>query len=314
MLQLKKGYLVFIIAISLLYFGTKIRSVTAPVFGALFLAYLAYPFVRFTSRRLPKSIAAVLFYALIFSFIALLFYFILPTVSDGLGEIYKYISANSDVFSFLSREKLLSYISEKADSLSEFLKNTVNIISKCAVSVVLSCLFIMDYDTLKRSARSLIPEALVPSLLPAIREIDVVFRSFFRGQLLVSVILSAITYFTLLFLKIKLALILSVFYGIFCLVPTIGPIIGAIPVVAVSYLQSPSSALFALGAIILTQIIDNSVISPKIKADSVDISPAAAFTAIYLGAGFFGLFGIILGVPVYAALKIILRRVISAIV
>lgn len=310
---MKKSYFILIFAILLFYFGAKIRSVTAPVFGALFLAYLAYPFVRFTSRRLPKIVGAVLFYALIFSFVALIFYFILPTVSDGLGEIYKYISSNSHIFSFISREKLLSYISEKADSLSAFLKNTVNMVSKCAVSVVLSCLFVMDFDTLKQSARSLIPEALVPALLPAIREIDAVFRSFFRGQLLVSVILSAITYFTLLFLKIRLALILSIFYGIFCLIPTIGPIIGAIPVVAVAYLQSPSSAIFALGAIILTQIIDNSVISPKIKADSVDISPAAAFTAIYLGAGFFGLFGIILGVPVYAALKIILRRIISAI-
>lgn len=307
---------VFLVCLLLIlfYFGAKIREAAMPVCGALFLAYLAAPFVRFTSKiGIPKGFCAALFYIMIFSFVAVLLLFILPGVLDGLTEIYKYASLHSGVQSFIPRDKLLEFISEKADSISAFLKNAVGFLSKCTVSVILSCLFIMDSESIKEGFLSLIPEKIHMLFTPTLREINSVFRSFIRGQLLVSLLLSLITYIALIALKIKPALILSLLYGIFCLIPTVGPFLGAVPLVSVSYLQSPSRALFALGLVILTQAIDNTFISPKIKADSADISPAAAFTAIYLGASFFGIAGIILGVPIYASVKIILRRIIFAI-
>ncbi len=296
-----------------IYFGAKIKEVLSPVIGAAVLSYFARPFVAFFSKKLPKSVSAVLFYLLVFSLIALLVAFILPTVYSALTELYDYVSSLSGSISFISEKDILSFISKKADSVSQFLKNIFSFLSKSAVAVVLSCFFLMDSEAIDEGFASLIPEKMVPRIIPALREIDEAFSGFFRGQMLVSVILTVLTYVTLRILNVRFSLILAVLYGIFCLIPTAGPFIGAVPVIAAAYLKSPACALWASGIMILTQVLDNSILSPKIKADSVEISPAAAFLSLYLGAGFFGLPGVILGVPVYASLKIILRRVISAV-
>lgn len=296
-----------------IYFGAKIKEVLSPVIGAAVLSYFARPFVAFFSKKLPKSVSAVLFYLLVFSLISLLVAFILPTVYSGLTELYDYVSSLSGTFPFISEKDILSFISKKADSVSLFLKNIFSFLSKSAVAVVLSCFFLMDSEAIGEGFASLIPEKMVPRLIPALREIDEAFSGFFRGQMLVSVILTVLTYVTLRILNVRFSLILAVLYGIFCLIPTAGPFIGAVPVIVAAYLKSPACALWASGIMILTQVLDNSILSPKIKADSVEISPAAAFLSLYLGAGFFGLPGVILGVPVYASLKIILRRVISAV-
>lgn len=311
---MKKSYIFLIVTVLIfIYFGAKIREVLSPVLGAAVLSYFARPFVALLSKKLPKSLSAVLFYIIVFSLIALLVAFILPTVYSGLTELYDYVSSLSESYLFINEKSILSFISKKADSVSLFLKNIFSFLSKSAVAVVLSCFFLMDSESIGESFASLIPEKAFLHIIPALREIDEAFSSFFRGQLLVSVILTVITYATLRILGVRFALILSILYGIFCLIPTAGPFIGAVPVIAAAYLKSPASALWASGLMILTQVLDNSLLSPKIKADSVDISPAAAFLSLYLGAGFFGLSGVILAVPVYASVKIILRRVLAAI-
>ena len=305
---MKKSYIFLIVTVLIfIYFGAKIREVLSPVLGAAVLSYFARPFVALLSKKLPKSLSAVLFYIIVFSLIALLVAFILPTVYSGLTELYDYVSSLSESYLFINEKSILSFISKKADSVSLFLKNIFSFLSKSTVAVVLSCFFLMDSESIGEGFASLIPEKAFLHIIPALREIDEAFSSFFRGQLLVSAILSVITYTTLRILNIRFALILSILYGIFCLIPTAGPFIAA------AYLKSPASALWASGLMILTQVLDNSLLSPKIKADSVDISPAAAFLSLYLGAGFFGLSGVILAVPVYASVKIILRRVLAAI-
>lgn len=312
---MKKNY-IYIAAAAffiLYFFGGKLKELLSPIFGALVLTYLAYPFVKALSKKLPKSLAAVLFYLLIFALLSVLIAVIIPTVLSGIKELIEYVPIISKKYPLIRANNILSFLSGKEKSITQFLSNIVSFIAKSAAAVVLSCFFLMDPESLKEGFLSLIPSSKLPYIIPPLREIDLVFKNFFRGQMLVSLILTSATYISLYILKIKYALILSILYGIFCLIPTAGPFIGAVPVVAAAYLKSPVTALIALGIMILTQMLDNSFLSPKIKAVSVDISPAAAFIALYIGAGLFGLSGIIFGVPVYASLKIIMRRILSAI-
>ncbi len=311
----KNAFFIFSALTALIIFlFLRFGNLLSPIFSALLLTYIAAPFVKTLSKRLPSCVAAVLFYLILLALLGVLTAFILPAVADGLLGLSDFIAASADNLNFISKEDIIAYLYEQSDSIRLFLSSVAAHISKLTVGVILSCFFLSDIDALKRSALSLIPSSAVPTLLPPLREIDRTFKSFFRGQLLDSAILTLITYLTLLILKIDYAAVLSLLYGIFCLVPTVGPFIGAIPVAAVSYLESPSATLFSVAAIVLTQVIDNFLLSPKIKADSVEISPAAAFIALYLGAGLLGFPGIILGVPLYASIKIILRRLLSAIV
>lgn len=318
----KKNYILpsFIILFALfLFYGDKIKLVFSPIIAAMILTYIANPFVKCLSKRMPKIIAAILFYVLIIGLMSLLIAFIVPSLIEGINNLIDYLPKLSEIiteklpfadFSFTSISKFLS---GKSEYFTKFLKNTISFLVSALFSIVLSCFFLMDTSFFKNGISSVLPESLALKFLPAIREIDVVFKNFFRGQILLSFFLATITFILLLFIKVENALVLSLIYGIFCLIPNIGPFLGGVPIVSIAYLTSPLSALLSFFAVLLTQIIENVFLSPKIKADSVDISPAAAFIAIYVGAGFFGLPGIIFGVPVFASIKIIFRRLISAI-
>ncbi len=318
----KKNYILpsFIILFVLFFFyGEKIKLIFSPIIAALVLTYIANPFVKCLSKRMPKIIAAVLFYLLIIGVISLLIAFIIPSLIEGTDNLIAYLPKLGDAisekipFADFSFSSVTKFLSGKSQYFTKFLKNTLSFIVSSLFSIVLSCFFLMDTSFFKNGISSLLPESVTLKILPAVREIDTVFKNFFRGQILLSFFLSAITFTMLLFIRVENALVLSLIYGIFCLIPNIGPFLGGIPIVAIAYLTSPLAALLSFFAVILTQIIENVFLSPKIKADSVDISPATAFIAIYVGAGFFGLAGIIFAVPVFASVKIILRRLIAAI-
>ncbi len=320
--MIKKNYIlpsVVIIFALLFFFGDRIKTVFSPVLASLILTYIAYPFVKRLSERMPKIVAAILFYLLIISFISLLIAFIIPSLIEGIDNLIAYLPRLSETisekipFADFSLSSLSDFLSGKSAYFTGILKDTISFLISSLFAITLSCFFLMDTSFFKNGFSSLLPEALTVKLLPSLREIDAVFKNFFRGQILLSVLLSGITFIFLLFLKVENALVLSLIYGVFCLIPNVGPFLGGIPIVAVSYLTSPLTALLSFFAVLLTQVIENVFLSPKIKADSVDISPAAAFLSIYIGAGFFGLSGVIFAVPVVASVKIILRRIISAI-
>ncbi|MDO5477866.1 MAG: AI-2E family transporter [Clostridia bacterium] len=316
----KKNFIMpaFLIISAIIFFrGEKIISVFSPILAALILTYIASPFVSFMSQRMPKIIAAILFYALIAGFLVLLVAFIMPTLLSALRSFISYLP---DLYERLSSivpssvfSGITSYLSGKADNVALFLKSTFSFLVSSSFAVILSCFFLMDTSSFRKGISAVFPERITDKFLPVVREIDSIFKGFFRGQVVVSLFLSAITFILLLILGVKHSLVLSLIYGIFCFIPTVGPFLGGIPIVLIAYLSSPLSALLSLIAILLTQFLENTFISPKIKADSVDISPASAFIAVYLGAAFFGFSGILFGIPVLASVKVILRRLLSAI-
>ncbi len=309
--------LFLIVAVIIFLWGDKIKTTVAPIAAALILTYIAAPFVSLFSKRMPKIVASILFYVLTLGFCILLISFIAPTFLSALESFIAYLPrlslkiSEKLPFPIPSFSSFSNYLSGKADAISSFLRDTFSFLTSALFSIVLSCFFLMDTTFLKKGISSLIPERTSEKFLPAIREIDAIFKNFFRSQVVVAFFLSALTFIFLLILGIKHAFILSLIYGIFCFIPVIGPFIGGVPIVLIAYLNSPLTALLAFFSVLLTQFAENTFISPKIKADSVDISPASAFISVYLGASLFGFFGIIFGIPVFASIKIILRRLLA---
>ena len=309
--------LFLIFAAVIFIWGEQLKSVFLPILAALLLTYIANPFVSFFSRRMPKIVAAILFYIIIAALCILLISFIMPTFLSALEKFIAFLPALGERLSekipMVSCSSLSQYLKGKAEDISAFLKNAFSFITSASFAVVLSCFFLTDTSFLKKGLSSIFPDKILEKFLPVVREIDSVFKGYFRSQVVVALFLSALTFIFLILLRIKHAFILSLIYGIFCFIPFFGPFIGGVPIVIISYITSPITALLSLISVLLTQFIENTFLSPKIKADSVDISPASAFIAVYLGASFLGLFGVLFGIPIFASIKIILRRLLSVI-
>mgnify|MGYP000783432130 CR=1 FL=1 len=90
-----------------------------------------------------------------------------------------------------------------------------------------------------------------------------------------------------------------------------GPFIGAIPSLLLVVIQSPLHALYLLIFIIVLQQVDGNIIGPKILGDSTGLSAFWVMFSILIGGGLFGFLGMLLGVPVFAMIYYIIRRLVN---
>jgi predicted PurR-regulated permease PerM len=121
-----------------------------------------------------------------------------------------------------------------------------------------------------------------------------------RGQVVLGFVVGFFTYIGLLILGLKFALPLAVLAGILEIVPIIGPIISAVPVVLVGFSASPVTGLLSLLVMILVQQLENHILVPVVMKRAVGLSPVVTLVSVLIGSKLFGIVGSIIAVPVAA--------------
>jgi len=124
-----------------------------------------------------------------------------------------------------------------------------------------------------------------------------------------AVIIGILTYIGLFFLGVKYALVLALVAGILELIPYIGPILAAVPAVILSFFQAPFLSLLVLILYIVIQQLENQIIGPQVMKRTVGLNPIVIIIVILIGAKLAGILGIILAVPVTAAIAEFLKDV-----
>ncbi|MGF1490672.1 MAG: AI-2E family transporter [Prochloraceae cyanobacterium] len=129
------------------------------------------------------------------------------------------------------------------------------------------------------------------------------FIGFFRGQLIISIILTIATFLSFLLLKIPFALTLAIIMGLFSSIPGVGATLGVLTIAAIVLVQNGWFATIEVivSSVILQQIQDN-FISPRIMQQAVNLNPVIVFFALMVGARIAGLWGIFMSIPIAAAL------------
>ena len=142
---------------------------------------------------------------------------------------------------------------------------------------------------------------------------DRTFMGFINGKLLDSAIIGLICYVVCAILNMPYALLVSVIVGVTNIIPFFGPIIGAVPSALIILMVDPLKALIFLIFVLVLQQVDGNVIGPKILGNTIGINGFWVMFSIILGAGLFGFWGMLLGVPVFAVIyagvmNLIVRR------
>ena len=140
-------------------------------------------------------------------------------------------------------------------------------------------------------------------------DINNVLRSYIQGQFLISAILASLILIGYMFLKLEYALLLAIFALFMNLVPFIGPWIAVTPALIIAYIQDPKLVIGVAIVTLVAQQIDSNLITPNVMGKSLDIHPLTVITIILAAGNIAGFVGIIVGVPVYAVLKVIVRNI-----
>ena len=134
-------------------------------------------------------------------------------------------------------------------------------------------------------------------VLAAIKSCKLALLGYISGVLKTSAFVTAATFLSLTVLGVRDALLLSLFMGVFEVLPYIGPVLAAVPIVLAALGQSWQQALFALGLVVLVQQIEGNFVSPHFAASSTSIHPMLALSSVFILGSLFGLWGIMLAIP-----------------
>ncbi len=185
--------------------------------------------------------------------------------------------------------------------LFPFLTSTFTIFGGILLITFLAIYIGADPDTYHRGLMHLFPHRARDRAGEVLSSIATVLRKWLVTQLIAMVAIAVVTTVVLLLLGVKAAFALGIIAGLLEFVPTIGPLLSAIPAVAMAFLDSPEKALYVMIAYFGIQFVENHLLIPLLMKESIDLPPALTIMGQALMAIVFGFLGLLVAVPVIAA-------------
>jgi len=132
----------------------------------------------------------------------------------------------------------------------------------------------------------------------------VTLRRWLLAQLIGMVVIGAITTVALLLLDVRAAVALGIIAGILEFVPYFGPILSAVPAIAMGFLDGPEKALWVALAYLAIQQIEGNVLTPFLMKEGLDLPPVLTILGQAVMALAFGFVGLLIAMPLLGAVMV----------
>lgn len=206
-------------------------------------------------------------------------------------------------------DDLMNWITSSASRITvlitHFLQNIISIGFTLVLVMIMTFYFLVDKRMYTGRIKNLIPESLNNDISYLGTRINTVLTEFIRGRLILAVFVGIFTAILLLILRIDFAIVIGIITMIADIIPYIGPLLGFIPAFLFALIESPVKALIVAVFYVLIQWAENNILAPKIIGSSMGLNPLFIFLAIVIGGGVFGVWGMVVSVPL-AAIGLIL--------
>ena len=232
-----------------------------------------------------------------------------PELESNAVQMFEKIAASMENW---INNSFLPKINEIMATFSSQLIDILSVIKNFLIGSIISIYFLNGREGFiargKRILYAMVGEPeMANNILRDLRYVNRTFGGFFLGKIIDSAIIGVICYVCTSILTIPYALLVSVIVGITNIIPFFGPFIGAVPSIFILLIISPLQALIFAVFILVLQQVDGNIIGPRIIGDSVGLSSLWIMFAIIVGGAYFGVAGMILGVPVFSVIYTLLR-------
>jgi predicted PurR-regulated permease PerM len=178
--------------------------------------------------------------------------------------------------------------------------------------LILTFYILIEADTLRDTMLRVFPARERPRIDAMSRDITVKVSAWLGGQLLLGAIIGGSSAIGLWLLGIPFFYVLALVSGVGELIPVVGPVLSAIPAIAIAATVSLKKVLLVLLFFIIQQQFENHVLVPKVMQRQVGVSPVTVIVALLVGGKLLGIVGAILAVPTAAILQVVLTEVFDA--
>jgi predicted PurR-regulated permease PerM len=307
-----------------------------PFFVAGLLAYLGDPLVnRLIQYKIPRTLAATIVFLILLLGVALLLFLIVPliekqvelaisrlpdlliwlqlTLIPWLNEHFN-LSINFDIDTL---KKAVSGHWQQAGDVAQYAIKTLHeswlVILEIAINIILipvvTFYLLRDWDIVVAKTKELIPPKILPPLSKILGECNEVIGAFFRGQLLVMLILSAFYSIGLWAVGLNFALLIGVVIGVLSIIPYLGSVLGLLISGIATYAQfhDIKHLLYTLFVFLVGHVLENMILAPLLIGERIGLHPVAVIFAVLAGGKLFGFVGVILALPAGAVIMVLIR-------
>jgi predicted PurR-regulated permease PerM len=199
------------------------------------------------------------------------------------------------------RQRLGAQLGSISRYLFPFLHSTIAAVAGLLLVIFMAIYIAADPDLYHRGLMKMFPKRHRTRVGEVFSAIAGVLRKWLVTQLIAMVTIGSVTTIVLLIFKVKAAFALGVIAGLLEFVPTVGPILSAVPAIAMAFLDTPEKALYVALAYVGIQFLENHLLIPLLMKGGMDLPPAMTIMAQALMALLFGFLGLMCAVPLLAA-------------
>ncbi|HOJ78076.1 MAG TPA: AI-2E family transporter [Bacillota bacterium] len=307
------------------------RSIILPFVLSFFLAYAINPLVEFLEKKGAKREWAIItIYLSLFLASALALGILIPRLLEELSQAIQrtplLIDKIKEIEQFINQiysklnlpynfSPITTEITHRGElllrqTMVDLIQGIFNFLSQSLMFLLvpwLSYYFSRDYPDLKGRAYEWLLTNLGVHWTKTFLSIDHVFKSYIRGQLLVTIIVGFLIGLGLSLLGFEIALFLGLMAGIFNLIPYFGPIMGALPAIVFGLTRSPWHALYVIVLFFIINQIEVMILAPRIIGKSLGLNPVFIIFLILVGGKLLGLWGMVFAVPLGTIIWIIIK-------
>jgi predicted PurR-regulated permease PerM len=323
-------------ALILIFFGAYVliegRVIFAPLFLALIVVFVLNPLVTMLQRRgIHRLIGAAIGFLAFLAALVALGLVVFPSIADQASEfasefpdlydeIVEQVASTGERFgldaSIWTYDEILDYLNDPDnqdtilsigfDRIGALTSGVFEFILVFLLGPVVAFYLLVDLPNVQQRMLDLVPKSNRAEFAYVGRRLNSAVGGFLRGQLLVAVIVGVMLSLGYWIIDLPFWLLIGLVGGVLNIVPFLGPWVGGILGVVVALATTDLTTAFwaALVAIIVQQI-DNNFVSPSVLRATVRLHPAVTLLVLVLAGAIAGFWGIVIAVPLTAALKII---------
>lgn len=334
----QKGLILWTIAMTaltviVLWAAYQVRGVLLLIYVAGLLAIGFSPIVRLIerqkmlpigTRRFPRWFAILVLYLFIIGIATAIGFLVVPPLVRQAQQLWGEIPAMFERAQdwLLSRGLLSEHLTwkqavERADvgggqravgTVFSAVTGVVGGIFGLFTILILTFYFLVEAGRLRETLLDLFARRNRARVDAAVREITVKVSAWLGGQLLLALVIGVTSAVGLWLMDIPFFYVLALIAGVGEMIPVVGPILAAIPAVAVAATVSLDKVLFVIIFFIVQQQFENHVLVPKIMERQVGVSPVTVILALLIGGNLLGIPGAILAVPTAAILQVLVTE------
>lgn len=314
-------------------------TIVAPVILAIVFYYIFNPMVTFLEgRRINRGMATALVFVL---FILMLVYgvvLLVPILSNQLtnlvNEFPSYIEQMNVYFDRLLTnstfkdyyeqgkswldstvgsipEMILDWIGNSSEKIMGIFSTISSVVVVTVTFPVILFFMLKDQGKFKPFVMKNIPPVFRDDIEKLSRQMSLQVGSYVQGQLLVALSLGALLIVGYLIIGLDYAFVLALIATFTAVIPFIGATIGVIPALFVAAFTSPAMLLKMAVVWALAQFIQGNIIEPSIMGRNLKMHPLTIIIVLLIMGNLLGLIGMILGVPLFAMMKILLEHILE---